>query len=175
MTPPAAAHPPIVHLLCGLNGAGKTTHARRLAAECRALRFGLDAWMLRLYPELRYDALGYGERAEACKRLIWEVARQILALGHDVVLDWNGWSRARRAIWRDLAREAGYGVVLHYVRVPLDVAIARAAGRAAAGDPGAHALTPDDIRHLAALFEESTADDGLPILVVSSDSASNPA
>ncbi|MDN5726533.1 MAG: ATP-binding protein [Propionibacteriales bacterium] len=31
-----------VHLLCGLNGAGKTTHARRLEAELPAVRFTLD-------------------------------------------------------------------------------------------------------------------------------------
>ncbi len=166
MTSTTAATPPTVHLLCGLNGAGKTTHARRLTEERRAVRFSLDEWMLRLHAELRYDAPGYGELAERCKALIWEVARQILALDHDVILDWNGWSRARRATWRDLAREAGYDVVLHYVQVPLDVAIARADARAAANVAGAHRLDPDAIRHLAALFEEPSGDEGMPIVRV---------
>ena len=122
--------------------------------------------MLRLHPELRYDAPGYGELAERCKALIWAIAQQILALGHDVILDWNGWSRARRATWRDLARDAGYNVVLHYVQVPLDVAIARADARAAANTAGAHRLDADAIRHLAALFEEPSEDEGMPIVAV---------
>ena len=166
MTPPTPDSPPTVHLLCGLNGAGKTTHARRLTEERRAVRFSLDEWMLRLHAELRYDAPGYGELAERCKALIWEVARQILALDHDVILDWNGWSRARRATWRDLAREAGYGVVLHYVQVPLEVAIARADARTAANTAGAHRLDANAIRHLSALFEEPSGDEGMPIVRV---------
>ncbi len=166
MTVSTTNTPPTVHLLCGLNGAGKTTHARRLAEERRAVRFSLDEWMLRLHPELRYDAPGYGERAERCKALIWETAQQILALGHDVLLDWNGWSRARRATWRDLARGASYDVVLHYVQVPLEVAVARVAARAAANTAGAHRLDADAIRHLAALFEEPSEDEGMPIVRV---------
>ena len=105
MTVPTTNTPPTVHLLCGLNGAGKTTHARRLTEE-------------------------------------------------------------RRATWRDLARDAGYNVVLHYVQVPVKVAIARAETRAAANTAGAHRLDADAIRHLAALFEEPSEDEGLPIVLV---------
>ncbi len=88
---------PIVHLLCGLNGAGKTTYARRLAEARGAVRFSLDEWLLTLHPGIRYDAPEYGPLAERGKLLIWDVAGQVLALGHDVVLDWNSWSRAPAA------------------------------------------------------------------------------
>ncbi|MFG2228344.1 AAA family ATPase [Streptomyces sp. NPDC048644] len=63
----------VVHLMCGLNGAGKTAYARRLAEQLPAVRFGLDEWMLRLYP-YRYDTAKYAEQAEVCKELIWETA-----------------------------------------------------------------------------------------------------
>ena len=122
------------------------------------MRFSLDEWRLRLHPELRYDAPGYGELAERCKALIWVTAQKIL--------DWNGWSRARRATWRDLAHDAGYSVVLHYVQVPLNIAIARADARAAANTTGAHRLDADAIRHLAAIFEEPSEDEGMPIIRV---------
>jgi predicted kinase len=166
MTEQTAHARPTVHLLCGLNGAGKTTYARRLAEERDAVRFSLDEWMLRLHSDLRFDASEYGPLAERCKELIWEVARQVLALGHDVILDWNSWSRARRATWHGRAREAGYGTLLHYLDVPLDVAIARAASRAAAGAPGAHVLDAAGVRHLAAIFEVPREDEGLPINTV---------
>ncbi len=155
-----------VHLHCGLNGAGKTPYAWRLAEERRAVLFSLDEWMLRFQPDLHYDAPEYGPLAERCKGLIWTVAQQILALGHDVILDWNGWSRARRAIWRDRAHEAGYEPLLHYLHVPVEVAIARAESRATVNTAGAHILDADAIRHLAALFEEPSEGEGMTINVV---------
>ncbi|MBG6192490.1 adenylylsulfate kinase-like enzyme [Arthrobacter sp. CAN_A212] len=45
---------PTVHLLCGLNGAGKTTRARQLEDELPGVRFSLDKWMLRSFPDLSY-------------------------------------------------------------------------------------------------------------------------
>lgn len=113
-----------------------------------------------MHLELRY---GYGPLAERCKELIWAVARQVLALGHDVILDWNSWSRARRATWHERTREAGYAALLHYLDVPLDVAIARAASRAAAQTSGAHILDAEGIRHLAAIFEGPGAEEGMAI------------
>jgi hypothetical protein len=105
---------PTVHLLAGLNGAGKTTHARRLERDCPAVRFTLDEWMLRLY-QLRYDDPRHPELAERCKDLIWATAQQVPAAGTDVVLDSNQWSRTHRATWRDKAMAAGYHPVLHYL------------------------------------------------------------
>ena len=125
---------PFVHLLCGLSGVGKTTYARRLAARLPAVWFGLDAWMLRLYP-YRYDTSEYAERAEVCRELIWETALQVLHTGSDVVLDWNQWSRARRAHRHARAAEAGFAAWVHHLRVPVETAVARATARAARASP----------------------------------------
>ncbi|NCT91870.1 ATP-binding protein [Cellulomonas sp. APG4] len=163
MTGPAGT---TVHLLAGLNGAGKTTHARRLEAEGPAVRFTLDEWMLRLHG-LSYEDPRYPELSERCRRLIWDVALQVLATGTDVVLDWNLWSRDRRERWRDEALSAGYRPVLHHVAVPLETALGRAEHRRCAGDETSHALTAEGVRHLARLFEPPTADEGLEIRVVS--------
>lgn len=113
---------PRVHLLCGLNGAGKTTHARHLEAGLPAVRFSLDEWMLRLH-EMRFDHPQYAALAGKCTDQIWDLALQVLAAGVDVVVDWNQWSRARRRTWCARADSAGRLVVLHYVRVPLDEAV----------------------------------------------------
>lgn len=157
---------PTVHLLCGYNGAGKTTYAKHLEKTLPAVRFSLDEWMLRLYPDLSYDSAGYGPRAETCQYLIWDVAQQVLARNLDVVLDWNQWSKVRRATWRDNAVKAGFTPKLHFIDVPLDAAIERAAERAENRTPGSHELTPKDIRHLAGIFERPTADEGMPIEAV---------
>ncbi|WP_445154245.1 AAA family ATPase [Arthrobacter sp. Hor0625] len=157
---------PIVHLLCGLNGAGKTTVAKRLEATLPAVRFSLDDWMLRLHPGLHYASDEYARRAEECKVLMWDIAVQVLRTGTDVVLDWNQWNRERRARWRDNAREAGFGAVLHHVQTPLGVAIERTLLRTLAAEPGTHPLTEAAVRHLAGIFEEPDESEGVRILRV---------
>jgi predicted kinase len=152
----------VVHLLGGLNGAGKTTYARQLAADRPAVRFSKDEWMLRLY-EVPYDDPGYGALVRRCRDLMWDLAGQVLARGIDVILDWNCWSRALRSHWADRAREAGYSVVVHYVRVPVETAVARASARAAAGAPGSYPLDAAAVRHLAALFEEPDPGEGIEV------------
>lgn len=153
-----------VHLLCGLNAAGKTTLAKRLESSLPAIRFTLDAWMIRLYPGLGIDSPAYGPQAEICKQLIWDSAVGALHAGVDVVLDWNQWSRARRSEWATRAREAEFDVVLHHVDVPLETAIERAGRRTADRTADAHALTPEGVTHLADLFEEPRSEEGLQLV-----------
>ena len=57
------------------------------------------------------------------------------------MLDWNQWSRQRRAEWRDTARQAGYDVLLHHI-------------------------DETGVRHLAGIFEPPHAGEGLPIRTV---------
>jgi predicted kinase len=153
-----------VHLLCGLNGAGKTTLARELASHIPAARFTLDEWMLRLYG-LRYDDREYVARLRGCQDLIWDTALQVLRLGRDVVLDWNQWSRARRAEWRDRAELAGYAVVVHYVDVPLKLAIERMQVRNTGHLDDAHTIDEAGVRHLASIFEPPTNAEGMKIVL----------
>lgn len=160
-----AAARPRVHLLVGLPGAGKTTYARRLAADVPAVRFTLDEWMLRLYT-WSYDEPEYVARLDDVQALIWDMARQVLALGHDVVLDWNQWSRARRSVWRQRAEMAGCAVVLHHLMTPLDTAIRRLEERAAAGTTMAHSLDAAGARHMQRLLEIPNCDEGIQIRCV---------
>ncbi|MGI8701098.1 MAG: valine--tRNA ligase [Nocardioidaceae bacterium] len=157
------ALPPTVHLMCGLPASGKTTLARRLATERPAVRFTLDEWMLRLHG-LHYDDTGYAARAAACQEQIWQIALQILGLGHDVVLDWNQWSRARRASWLQRAEEAGFQVLLHQITTPFAEAVARAAARAQADDADSHQIDEAGVRHLAGILEPPTAAEGISIV-----------
>lgn len=152
-----------VHLLCGLPAAGKSTVARQLDQTRPAVRFTLDEWMLRLHA-LPYDDPQYAELSGRCQELIWSTAQQVLFNGVDVVLDWNQWSRRRRAHWRDKALRAGHGVRLHHVDVPVEVAVERARRRGADGSQQwTHDLDAAGIHHLARLFERPTEDEGLPI------------
>lgn len=151
-----------VHLLAGLNGAGKTTLARLLERELPAVRFTLDEWMLRLH-RIPYEDPLYPDLSRRCQDLIWDTARQVLATGTDVVLDWNQWSVDRRRAWRDRVLAAGHHPVLHHVDVPVETAIRRIQGRAAEGSGVAHVLDADGVRHLARIFEVPTPDEGIEL------------
>jgi predicted kinase len=154
-----------VHLLCGLPGAGKTTVARRLEAERRAVRFTLDEWMLALFDLTPYDD-EYGAQAERVKELIWRTAAGVLALGHDVVLDWSAWSRTARESARQRAEALGADVLLHYVDVPLAVAEERLAARNARGAGGVHRIDLDDLRRFATeVFEGPEPTEAVPIVL----------
>ncbi len=151
-----------IHLLAGLNGAGKTTLARQLEANLPAVRFSLDEWMLRLH-RLSFDDERYPELAGKCRALIWDLTAQVVRTGTSVVLDWNMWSRERRANAVRRATELGVQCHLHHVVVPLHVAIQRASDRR---DPRAHRLDADAVRHLADLFEPPEASEGFVLHVV---------
>lgn len=150
--------------MCGLPASGKTTVARRLAAELPAVHFSLDEWMLRLHG-LPYDDPRYGARVDACRELIWDVAARVVGLGLDVILDWNHWSRSRRADSRRRAEAAGASVRVHYVDVPVTVAARRAAARTAAGeDAWSHRLDDAAVRHAETFFEPPADDEGFDVV-----------
>ena len=88
-------------LIVGLPGAGKTTRAKELAAEHRALRFTPDEWMIPLFG----DSMADGKRFVLEGQLI-SVALQVLRLGTSVVLDFGLWGRDERSALRWLARSA---------------------------------------------------------------------
>ena len=152
-----------VHVLCGPVAAGKTTLAKRLADELPALRLSRDEWMLRLYG-LPYDDPRCVAALDPCTALMWDVALATLRLGTSVVLDWNHWSRERRAEARARAQAAGFDVVVHYLDVPVDVAVERARARREAAPVDAHVVDDDGVRHLATIFEPPAPSEGLEIV-----------
>jgi predicted kinase len=111
-------------MIHGYLGAGKTTFARRLEQSLPALRLTHDEWMLRLYgedpPQAQFQAL-YDHVTEQIN-LVWP---RCVALGLDVVLDLNFWSRAQRDQVRATAARLGAEVRLYRLSRPDDEAWAR--------------------------------------------------
>lgn len=150
----------MIHAMCGLVGAGKTTVAKQLAVDLPALRLTRDEWMLRLVGGT-FDDPSYVAALPTCTALLLEVATDAVRLGMNVI-DWNHWSRAQRAELRDLASALDRPLRVHFVDVPVEVAIARAVRRS---DDYTHALTAHDVRHIAGLLEPPAASEGFDVVI----------
>ena len=100
---------PTLFLTVGLPGTGKTTAARRMEIEKKALRLTKDEWVKALY--------GHENPPSAQSviegRLI-QIGLRVLELGSNVVIDFGLWSRDERSALRQAAADLGAIVELHY-------------------------------------------------------------
>ena len=135
-------------LTCGLPGAGKTTLARQLAADRRAVRLTKDEWLW---------ALGSTPWAtttqEKVNHQLWQLAQEILRLGLSVVLDFGLWARIERDDKRSVARGIGAGVELHYLDVPTDVLWRRIETRNSQPPWDGHPIRRADLDGWLSLFQ----------------------
>lgn len=152
-----------VHLVYGLAGSGKSTLGRSLCADGSGVRFSLDEWMLRLFPDLHFESREYGAKAADVRELIWSLAEQVLLTGNDVVLDWNSWSRSRRRWAVDRAAVVDAQVIVHTLTASIDTASERARERTERQVPYAHPVTRAGNIHLDGLMEEPSVDEGIEI------------
>jgi predicted kinase len=111
---------PRLIIVCGLPGSGKTTRAKALAARLPAVRFSPDEWLEALALDL-YDE----ERRGRIEALQWRLARELLARGLVVIIEWGTWGRSERDALRLGARALGAAVELHYLDAPVDVLFER--------------------------------------------------
>ena len=139
-------------LMVGLPGAGKTTVARRLAAEHAALRLTPDEWMIPLFGAPEADG-----RRDVLEGLLLRLALEALALGTNAVLDFGCWSRDERSAVRHLAASAGGSCRLVYVPVDHETQSARVARRQATTPERTFPMSEADLLRWRALFEEPDA------------------
>ena len=114
---------PLLHLVCGSTGAGKTTYALKLAEQLGAVRFSIDEWMSALFwmdtPQ-PLDPVWSMERVDRCSAQIWRTAAQVAERGVPCILDLGFSLTAQRTRYVGLAREAGLSVQLHFLDAPAD-------------------------------------------------------
>src|SRR3954453_1571664 len=100
---------PTLFLTVGLPCTGKTTAARRLEIEQRALRLTKDEWVKALYGHENPPSA----QAVIEGRLI-QIGLRALELGTNVVIDFGLWSRDERSALRQAAADLDASVVICY-------------------------------------------------------------
>lgn len=150
---------PVLHLMVGLPGSGKTTYAKKLEGEVGALRLTPDEWHIALFGD-DFPGDDHDERHSRVERVMWSVAQRALSLGVSVILDFGFWSREERDGLRRQARRLGADFRIHYMDVPLDELIRRVEIRngSAEGDP-VFRISRGDLEQWAAMFQPPTQDE----------------
>ncbi len=147
-----------LHLMVGLPCSGKTTYARRLAAETNALLLTLDAWHLKLFGDdvgdERHDA-----RHKRIEQIMWGVAEHVLKTGGDVVLDYGCWARAERDDYRNRAKASGANFKLHYMDVPYPELYRRLKARNRAPGEGVFVIPETEMDKYIPLFQPPAGDE----------------
>lgn len=151
-----------VHLICGLPGAGKTTLAKKIEEDQRALRFSLDEWLITLFG--RYEITpethaAHVERVLACRCAIWMMAERALGIGVDVILDDGFFLKEHRAQYKDLILKAGAIPKLYFVDIDAEKLLSRLHSRNADLPTNNFAIENDLMTYFFSLFEPPTADE----------------
>jgi predicted kinase len=147
--------PPVVYLLCGLTGSGKTTYARRLEAG-GAVRLSVDEEVYARHGRygVDYSMDQYFDRerpvAEELRRRLVELVES----GRDVVLDYGLWRRSDRDAYKRLVEAHGGRWRLLYFKVDREVLSQRLAERNRRDDANALAVTPSALADFIARFDE---------------------
>ena len=124
---------PVLHMVCGKIGAGKSTLARRLAAAPATVLVSEDAWLAALYPGEIRELPDYVRCAGRLKQAIEGHLAALLAAGVSVVLDFPANTVANRRWMRGLFEAAGAAHVLHLLELPDAVCKQRLRVRNASG------------------------------------------
>ncbi len=88
-----------VFLICGKICCGKSTYAKRLCTENKAVLLSVDEIMLAVFGLYAGDK--HDEYTEKIQKYLLEKSVEIIRGGINVVLDWGFWSKAKRSAARE--------------------------------------------------------------------------
>ncbi|MGH3766589.1 MAG: AAA family ATPase [Pseudonocardiaceae bacterium] len=153
---------PVVFLLVGLTGSGKTTYARQRLEAAGAVRLSVDELVHQRhgrygvdYPEDEYFAREAPVVAE-----VREYLAQLVQAGTDVVVDHGLWLRCEREEWKKLVEQAGGRWRLLYFEASRQELLRRLAERNQRDDANALAVSPEALDDFYARFEPPGEDEG---------------
>ena len=137
-------------IVCGLPGSGKTTLAKCLEEDLRAVRLAPDEWMGALAIDI------YDEESRArIEALQWKLGQTLLKLGLVVIIEWGTWGKSERDTLREGARSLGAAVELHYLSATPEVLFERIDRRGTENPP----IQREDILRWAEAFEIPTEEE----------------
>jgi len=119
---------PILYIIHGFLGSGKTTFSKKLSLETGAVHINPDEWCMKLF-----DKKNYEQHWEKCfdetVNILWEKAAEYLSNGTDVIFDMGFWDRQSRNHAKSIAAKCNSDFKHYYLYVPDDIAKERILSR----------------------------------------------
>lgn len=140
---------PIVYLLCGLPGSGKTTYAKELETQ-GVIRLTLDEELFKRHGRHLPEGT-YSEYEKKTKDALTEELVQHLKQNRSVVLDWGFWKREDRDRIAQLVRDNGGEPKLLYFKRDLNELASRVQNRDLSKN---HEIDTQMLADFSAQFEE---------------------
>ena len=103
-----------VYLMHGFIGSGKTTFAKKLATEKRAMRLTHDDYMLLLYGS-NPPANLFRDYAERVSEMLWRMTAELVSLEVPVILDHGFWTKQLRVEAIERVRAMGAIPVIYAI------------------------------------------------------------
>ncbi len=111
---------PIVYLICGFLGAGKTTYSKKLAFDTGAVHLNPDEVCMQ-----RYKPEEYENNWEYCFAqtldFLWHEIETYIKNNQDVIFDVGFWSKSSREEAVSKISQMGGKPVIYYVYAPDDI------------------------------------------------------
>jgi len=140
-----------IHLMYGFIGFGKTTIAKKLAKEIPAIRLCIDDFNTKLFGRNPYSD-GFGEYLKLNKELIWDITKETIGNGIDVIIDRGGVSNVKqRAEDWGRAKSITANVIYHVIDCDMETAKRRTLERTK--DKNAIEITEQDFENALKRFE----------------------
>ncbi|WP_435610190.1 AAA family ATPase [Streptomyces sp. C10-9-1] len=150
-----AERTPVVFLLVGLTGSGKTTYAQRKLEPEGAVRLSVDEVVFERHGRygVDYPENTYFEKEAPVVAELHERLAELVAEGRDVVWDHGLWPRKDRDAMKELVESAGGRWRLLYFSVERDELLRRLVERNDREDANALVVTPEALDDFFARFE----------------------
>ncbi len=156
--------PGTLHFISGRLAAGKTTLARRIATDHRAVLFCEDVWLSRMADGITSfeDFLKWSRR---CRSVMGPLIIDTLQAGASVVLDFAGNTRNERAWVRSLFEQAGAPHQLHVLEVSEEECLHRLLKRNREKPDGLYfaSTTEEEFRAICRWYDPARQDEGFAI------------
>lgn len=153
---------PTIHFLCGYMGFGKTTIARRLAAQYSAVILNDDEFMRELFgrnlPEEQFRAAH-----EKVSEFTWKLGERIVSAGGNVIFDRGFWSRQSRRAAIERAKYFCDSLLFHQIECDMETAKKRVLNRTLT-DQTALEIDENTFDLFAKRYEPISPDENLDVI-----------
>jgi predicted kinase len=111
---------PVLYIIQGLVGSGKTTFSKKLVAEKNAVHLCPDEWVTNLFTKAEYMA-DWNKCFDDVLIKLWNKTIEHLTSGESVIFDMGFWYKKDRNFARVIASECSADLVHYHLVVPDEI------------------------------------------------------